>query len=476
MRHSSIADYNKQDRALEFCIDIYFDGLMHAPLHCTRSDYLVDCDLLDEACADTDTFIGTPSSNELSFQLFGSSGLFNPGKVTGPYYGKIKTGVPVKVYCRPIALDTDDIARHSELAEYTHGYLSEYTHEEVRHMGHTDEPFEWDPLGLFYIVDWQTDITGVTANVTCCDKLYSLINSDVTKLPVMPDYSYEDLIKDFFATFGLVPTIVGNLSEVLSFAYIAGTNADFIKNFSVGALAFIFCNHLGDVVIQDIDRQCPVDYILTDADQIISVKSKQSAILEHDGISLTYNRMQISEEVELLTTKAQEIAANDTDTFALQSFSKTPVYSLGHVEIESDANCMLTDISATPIDVTYEVHNETELDTTFNISVHGYTIDAVKILLEDIGSNLLAIDNLYVQNLDYATRLKALLSKYISLRIPVLELEVRGNPLIQIGSKLRIVSTEYDLDFTGFLIRQQFKYDGGLSATMSVLSSEIVGG
>lgn len=343
-------------------------------------------------------------------------------------------------------------------------------------MGNVDEPYAWDPLGVFYVTDWQTDITGVTANVTCCDKLYSLINSDVTKLPVMPDYSYEDLIKDFFETFGILPRIIGNLTEHLSFAYISGTNADFIKNFSVGALAFIFCNHLGEIVIQDIDRQALVDFTLTDADQLISVKSKQSAILEHDGVSLTYNRMQISEETELLTTKEQDILANDTKLFAMQSFSKTPVYSLGHVEIGSDANCMLSDIEATPIGVSYEITNETDLDSSFNISIFGYTIEAVKILLEDTGSSLLAVDNLYVQSLEYATRLKALLMKYITLRIPILELEVRGNPLIPIGSKLHIVSTKYDLDFTGILIRQQFKYDGGLTATMSVLSSEIVGG
>lgn len=476
MRQSTIADYNSKDRALEFCVDIYFNGASQAPLHCTRADYLIDCDVLDEACSDTDTFIGAPSANEASFQLFGSSGLFNPGKSTGPYYGKIKTGVMVKVYCRPIESDSDDIARHGELAAYTHGVLANYTHEEVHHMGNVDEPFAWDPLGVFYVTDWQTDITGVTANVTCCDKLYSLFNTDVTKLKVMPNYSYENLIKDFFRTFGIVPAIIGDLSELLTFAYIDGTNADFIKKFAIGALAFIFCDHLGNVVVQDIDRISPVDFTLTDNDQILSVKSKQSAILEYDGVSLVYNRMQISDEVELLTARGQDIPAATTRSFTSQGLSKSPMYAIGHCEISSDANCFVKAISGTPVDVSYDIKNLVNLDTTFNITVFGYIIEAVKILLEDTGSNLLSIDNVYVQNEAYAQRLKALLMKYITLRIPMLDLEVRGNPLIPIGSKLHIVSEMYDIDFTGVLVRQQYKYDGGLSATMSILSSEIVGG
>jgi hypothetical protein len=382
----------------------------------------------------------------------------------------------VKVYCRPLASDRDDIARHGELAAYTHGVLANYTHEEVHHMGNVDEPYAWDPLGVFYVTDWQTDITGVTANVTCCDKLYSIINSDVTKLKVLPSYSYENLAKDFFKTFGIVPTIIGDLTEVLTFAYVHGTNAEFIRDFAIGALTFIFCDHLGNIVMQDIDRDTDVDYTLTDDDQVVSVKSKQSAILEYDGVSLTYNRMQISDETEVLAARGQEILANEVKRFDNQNFSKTPLYALGHTEIDSDANCMLTACTANSLDVSYTIQNLVELNSTFNINVFGYVIETVKILLEDTGSNLLYLDNIYVQNESYAKRLKALLMKYITLRVPMLELEVRGNPLIPIGSKLHIISNMYNVDFTGILIRQQYKYDGGLSATMSVLSSEIVGG
>ena len=59
--------------------------------------------------------------------------------------------------------------------------------------------------------------------------------------------------------------------------------------------------------------------------------------------------------------------------------------------------------------------------------------------------------------------------------VPILELDVRCNPLIPIGAKLHVISQMYNVDFTGILIRQTFKYDGGLSGTMTILSSEIVG-
>ena len=207
MRQSTIADYNSKDRALEFCVDIYFNGASQAPLHCTRADYLIDCDVLDEACSDTDTFIGTPSANEVSFQLFGSSGLFNPLNESGIYYGKITTGVMLKVYCRPI-----DII----------------------------EECMWDQLGEYYVSDWQTDLTGITANVTALDNLSSVINGGKTKVPVIANQSYEELIRSFMQANAITPTIIGNLSEQLTYGFISDTNSDFLSAFSIGALAFIF--------------------------------------------------------------------------------------------------------------------------------------------------------------------------------------------------------------------------------------------
>lgn len=439
MRQSTIADYNSKDRALEFCVDIYFNGESHEPLHCTRADYLIDCDVLDEACSDTDTFIGAPSANEASFQLFGSSGLFNPLNESGIYYGKITTGVMLKVYCRPI----DAI-----------------------------EECAWDQLGEYYVSDWQTDLTGITANVTALDKLSSVINNGKTKVPVVANQSYEELIRSFMYANALTPTIVGNLSELLTYGFISDTNNNFLSAFSIGALAFIYFNHAGSLQVLDIDRQQSIAFTITDNDQIIAIKSTQSILNKYSGVSLQYVKAQLSDEVELLNNKQQLKATQYTDTYRNQMFSKEPVYGITRSSIRSDSNIMLTGYTASSSDITYELVGQPQL---FDISIFGSFVEFIDIELADNSDSNLYVKTKYVQNEDYATRLKALLNKFISMPVPILELDVRCNPLIPIGAKLHVISQMYSIDFTGILIRQTFKYDGGLSGTMTILSSEIVG-
>lgn len=439
MRQSTIADYNSKDRALEFCVDIYFNGESHEPLHCTRANYLIDCDVLDEACSDTDTFIGVPSANEVSFQLFGSSGLFNPLNEGGIYYGKITTGIMLKVYCRPID---------------------------------TTEECIWDQLGEYYVSDWQTDLTGITANVTALDKLSSVINNGKTKVPVIANQSYEELIKSFMYANAITPIIVGNLSEPLTYGFISDTNSAFLSAFSIGALAFIFFNHAGSLQVLDIDRQQSIAFTITDNDQIISVKSTQSILNKYSGVSLQYVKAQLSNETELLNNKRQLKVTQYTDVYSNQIFSKEPVYGVTRASIKSDSDIMLTGYTASSSDITYELVGQSQL---FDISIFGSFVEFIDIELADNSDNNLYVKTKYVQNENYATHLKALLNKFISMPVPILELDVRCNPLIPIGAKLHVISQMYNVDFTGILIRQTFKYDGGLSGTMTILSSEIVG-
>ena len=448
MRQSTIADYNSKDRAVEWCIDIYFNGSNAAPLRCTRSNYLVNCNLLDEACADSESFIGTPSSNEVSFQLFGSRGMFSPTDTTGPYYGKIKAGVMVKVYCRPIIIATQI---------------------------EPSEEYAWDALGTFYVTEWLSDLTGVTADVTACDALYKIFNNAQSIINVIPNYSYEGLITDFFDLNGYTPIITGDLSEQLSFAYINGNNSTFIKDFSVGALAYIYCDHNGSIVVFDIDTHEGSTYTITDNDQVISVTSKQSAMLDHSGVRLEYRKMQISNEQLVLSNKAQEITRNGVLTLSAQRLQHPPVYAISHVVLDSAANCFVGNLEANPYYISYDVSNASDLDTTVNINIYGFTIESVLTTISDDTSNDLKLSTIYIQNEEYAQHISDLLHKYITLPVPILELEVRGNPLFDIGDTIHVISNMYNIDFTGILIRQKFTYNGGMSASMSLLSTEIVG-
>lgn len=445
MRPTTVADYNSNDRALEMAIDIYFNGIGSPPLRCTRENHIIDCSLLDEACVDSSTPLGAPSSNELSFTLLGENGLFNPANTASTLYGKIKTGVPVRAYIRPIV------------------------------NMNVQEEYMWDSLGLFFVTDWQTDITGVTASVTANDSIYQLINKTASKLPVYSNCTYARLLQEFLNYNDASAIIIGSLGIEMAYAYVDDTNDKFLNEFSLGALAFIYCNHAGIIEVSALERQQEVQYVLTDSDQIISIKADQSILLEYDGVSLTYSAPRLSDEQELVVNNDQVVQAYGRVSYKSNSFSKVPVYGLNRTVIESKLDCAVASIEANSIDIDYDIDNLTGSSGTFSTRIYGYVIESNDYTLEDVGDNLLKVSNKYIQTEEYAQHVKALLNRYTAAKVPKLELEVRGNPKYAIGSKVRVHSIAYNVDFTGILIRQQFVYDGGLRATMTILNSEIIG-
>ena len=66
------------------------------------------------------------------------------------------------------------------------------------------------------------------------------------------------------------------------------------------------------------------------------------------------------------------------------------------------------------------------------------------------------------------------MDRYVTETLPILELTVKGNPRFQLGEKIRVTSSFYQIDFTGILIRQELNYDGGLSGTLTLLNASIL--
>jgi hypothetical protein len=143
--------------------------------------------------------------------------------------------------------------------------------------------------------------------------------------------------------------------------------------------------------------------------------------------------------------------------------------------LDSAANCFVGNLEANPYYISYDILNASGLDASVNVNIYGFTIESVLTTISDDTSNDLKLSSTYIQNEEYAKHISDLLHKYITLPVPILELEVRGNPLFAIGDTIHVISNMYNIDFTGILIRQNFTYNGGMSATMSILSTEIVG-
>lgn len=433
------ASYNDTDRQLQFCVDIYFEK--GKPLRCLPTDYLVDCTLLEEACADSDTPVGTPSSNEVSFTLLSQEGMFNPLNANSPYKNLIKTGVQVNVFCRI-----------KDLAAQTWG--------------------DWESLGTFYVSDWQTDVTGVTASVTAYDTLYNLLTETVTQLPITPNQSFSELITSFIEANGQTVNIVGTFTDKLSYGYVVDDNKTFLQSFTIGSFSHLFCDHAGKLKLFDIDMAQEVAHTLTDSDQIISITSNQSIVDNYDGVEMKYYNTQISDAQEILNVKEQTLAGG-TQSYTNQEFSSVPVYAVIYTSITSENQIHLTTFDASSTSVSYTV---TGTDGVFDIAFYGCSVDTVAVTLDEPGSNLLSVDSKYIQNEQRARLIKSATRKYVLMDVPYIELEIRGNPRYNIGEKLHIVSKTNNVDFTGILIRQEYKYDGGLTSTIKVMSSDVVVG
>ena len=63
---------------------------------------------------------------------------------------------------------------------------------------------------------------------------------------------------------------------------------------------------------------------------------------------------------------------------------------------------------------------------------------------------------------------------YDGNKLPILELEVRGNPKLELGEIIQVDSDKYNLHYTGLLIKQTFDYDGSLKGTMTLLNISIL--
>ena len=156
------------------------------------------------------------------------------------------------------------------------------------------------------------------------------------------------------------------------------------------------------------------------------------------------------------------------------AFSKGPAKTVTNVYALTDnKEVTIVDYVNSPWDITLVTRNEST-QATSDLAVYGIAVDFVQSILTDNSSNVLKVTNRYVQTTDYAKQYKAMLEAFVNSDMPTLTLQVRGNPLLNIGDKIRVQSARYNLDFTGVVQRIKYNYVGSLSCEITLLNSEIL--
>jgi len=428
-------DYNADSRAIESKIEIFFDP---TPITVDKDDFLIDWDGLEEVGNDSNNNpIGDTSANDFSFSLFNEEGIFSPANTSGPYYGKIKSGVKVIPYIRTKATN-------------------------------------WIQMGVFYVNEWNATITSLQASISCYDDLNRIFNSDPVRPPMKAQYAVKDAYNQTLSSLGITANIDSTLTDTIPWWYTLDGNKATLQTLSAAAVAGCFCDRTGVVKIINLTTPKTVRATITDHDQLISAETSQALTKEFDGISIILNKHQLTDLEEILNVK--DIALEEgTFNSTLTRFNTNPIVQVEVAKFISNLpNTQFVTFTANPYEIMYTLSNTGSAAAIVTLSFMGKSIEILKSEYFKSGTNPLALDNVYVQTEAMAERQRGILTRFTNSNLPYLDITVRGNPLIQLGDKITVQSTKYAVNFTGYVLRQQFTYTGALRGQMRLVAANIL--
>ena len=436
------ADYNAASRQIIGKVDIYFDGITGEPTPVLHSEGLIDFSILEEASADNDTPFGNVTANEISITLYNERGIYSPTNESSPYYGKMRRGVKVIPYFRSAASD-------------------------------------WSRVGVFYITEWRATVTGTTASVTAADKIFDILDAPDVDVPVVKNTDTAAFAQQVFSKMNVPVAVDDAARKSLLMSYGGTENAQLLSDIASGSMAVCVCDHDGIAAFKSLTAKRDVRTELTDSDQIISVDAELSITNDYAGARVTYNVPQESDVVEVL--KVKDFVVNPGNIlYPPVALGQTvngvaTLVRLVGAHLDCPSNVRLSGLEATTRKVAPRIENNLSGDRVVTFSVDGTIVESVTYDVGDDVDNVLALNSPYIQSVEQATEYLNVLRKFVAATMPILVLTIRGNPLLNIMDKVVAKSDKYNLNFTGLILRQEFKYNGALSSTITLLNADILG-
>lgn len=431
------AAYDADSRSISWKADIYLHGNNRPPLTVEKSNYIIDVSLLEETSADSDTPFGDVTANEITLTLFNDNGIFSPTNTKSKYYGYMRKGVKIDLFSSP------------------------------------SEAYSYHQLGTFYVTQWTATVTGTIASITAADKLYNVFDTPPIKLPVKKNVTYKSFFDDIFTALNVLANTDEASTRELLMAYDTFNNKTLLSKLSIGSMSDCFCDHTGTIVVKSLLKKRELRATLTDDSQIIDVEATNDITTDFDGASVTCNIPTESTGISVFSIK-DFVVPSGTFTHSTLKLSTVPLVRLLYASLIGSYDATIEDISATSLDAVLTTNNNLDTEVTLDLDIHGTTVDVSTTLLSDSGESLLEVDNEFVQNIEYAITFKQMLQRFVDNDTPTLVIKIRGNPLLELGDKVRVVSAKYNLDYTGLILRQEFMYTGALSCTLTLLNAEVL--
>lgn len=417
--------YNSDSRHIIQKVIIYFSPVNILEVTC--NNYLVSSTILKELFKYSDSPFGDITSSELSLTLYNIDGIFNPANEESPYYGFIRKGVRIEVYIRP------------------------------------EEYSEWDPFGVYYVTDWSAN--DMTATITANDAIYNIINGPVQNMPVFYNMPVRDFFDIYISSFGYDVYVDASIDFSIPYIFTSEYkgNKELLTDVLIASIADCFCNNTGEIVVIPKLDASYIRATLTDSNQIISLDITQTITNTYDSSTVEYNTCYVSAVTKLANIEDVNVEVGN-NTISTITLNEHPAFSIDTVLVTGKARI----IEYTSSSSTFDCNVLSLDDDPISITVYGTKVEIVK---QSIGTALeapITISSSFIQDSNRATTIQEFVDSYIDANMPAIDIKVRGNPTIELGSLLRIDSQRYKLQYYGKLIKASYRYDGGLSCDITL--------
>lgn len=445
------ADFDAIERSILAKLEIYFDGLDEAPLVINKDDYLMDFTLLEEAGAEAENPVGAISANELTFTVYNPGRIFSPTNTESQYYNKITINVPVKVYIS------------------------------------VDEEAEWLLLGTFYVDTWDTSIGTSVVNVSCTDKLRRILEQPMPALQVEINESYADFFRRIFTSLG-VPTgdvvIDSTLDKVLKYSYNNdGQVIDTLQPIAEAAMCYVYMGRDNKIHIVDMMTDDEPTTTFADTNQVKTIDIPQSILKTYSTVELIYSTPNISPDIVVLTMTDASLVPG-FGTLNRYKVSQGPVYAYQYLSLLKATTSTVQDMHCNSWEVSLDVFNASSNPETGDIEIIGNVVYTNQTTIEKqnlaavatLGIKPLSITNMFLQDAEYANQYANVMLNFITVDVPLIEIEARGNPLVLLGDTILLQDSTHNVTYTTKVVRAEYRYDGGLTCSYTLLNTKVLGG
>lgn len=443
-------DFDERSRDVTMKLKIYFDGINNTPLEVTTSDYLIDIDWLEETGAEAKSPVGVVSSNEMSFSMYNTNGMFSPSKTDGPYYGKININIPIRVF---ISVNKPGRLFHE--------------------------------VGTYYVDTWETGVGKSIVNVSCTDRLRTILDLPMPSLKIVQNETYASFFRRIFKSLGIPSNeiiIDATLTKKMLFSYSLDKRVvDTLQEVSKAAMCYIYVDNLNRIRVSDMSHKKSVVATLSDSNQIKDVRIPQSILKAYSSVELTYSLPKVSDSTALLELNNVSIPSGQA-TLPLYKVKQGPVFEYLYALIDNAIGSNIIDIHGTTWELVANTRNTLSTPETAKIVFYGRIVEDDKAIIKllnsatesSIGNKVLKVDSSFIQDVAYANEYAKVLLNFISHDVPTIEIDARGNPLLKLCDCVVVNDATHNVKYSAKIIRAKYKYDGALSCVYTVLNTALL--